>query len=122
MEYIEKFEAGEIIIAVLKPPKIADEELTVAVSQELQAVASELQGKKVILNLDAVRHMNSRMIGELVRFIRVAKGADIDLRLCCSNERLQELIRLFKLGQLVKVFELEKEAVASYSKKGWFRR
>jgi anti-anti-sigma factor len=86
-----------------------DQELGEAVRRCLDQGA-----RKLILNFSKVSYLDSSGVGELVGCYTSVKNQGGELRLCCLNARISNLIRMTSLHSVFTVAETEDEALAGY--------
>ncbi len=105
---------------------IRDERLVepAVISRLFQEINEEL-GKqtedRVILDFAAVQFMASSALGQLVKLQKQAKEYKVKLKLCSISP---DILEVFKITKLNKVFEIEKNEAAArkaHEKKGLFR-
>jgi anti-sigma B factor antagonist len=69
----------------------------------------------VVVDLSAVRHMNSSGLGMLIGSLTSVRQAGGDLRLAGASARIQTLLQVTRLLDLFQTFETADEAVASFA-------
>jgi anti-sigma B factor antagonist len=69
---------------------------------------------RFLVSVDRVSYVDSNGVGTLVRALTSAKAAGGDLRVIKPNERVQELLTLTNLGQILDVLESEEAGIASF--------
>ena len=70
--------------------------------------------RQVVVDLDAVRLMNSSGLGMLIGALTTMRNAGGDLRLARVGERVQSLLVITKLAAVFKHYPTVEEAVASF--------
>jgi len=66
----------------------------------------------ILLNMKEVKKMDSTGLGALLFGIRQAEQHDKDFYVCELNSKVQFLIRIARLEEVIDVFETETEALA----------
>ena len=84
-------------------------ELRKALLRELR----ELRMPRVVLNLQAVRYMDSSGVASLVEGLRASRDVGSRLVLCGLNSKVNDVIRIFRLGTIFEVCDNEEQALAS---------
>jgi anti-sigma B factor antagonist len=82
-------------------------ELRKALLRELR----EARTPRVILNLKAVRYMDSSGVASLVEGLKVSRDLGARLILCGLNTTVREVLQLSKLLKIFEVYENEEQAV-----------
>ncbi len=72
-------------------------------------------GRKIILNLKDVNHIDSSGIGDLLRTYTTVTGEGKQLKLMNLTSKVRELLVITKLLTLFQVFENEQSAVSSFA-------
>jgi anti-sigma B factor antagonist len=70
--------------------------------------------KRIVLDLEKVRFMDSAGLGELVAWKKRALQIGGDVRLLHPRDRVRDLFELTALTRVFRIFEDEAEAVASF--------
>ncbi len=71
--------------------------------------------KKIILNLGDVPYVDSAGLGEIVRTYTTVSRQGGSLKLLNLTKRISDLLSITKLLTVFETFDVEKEAVASFS-------
>ncbi len=103
---------GAVNIVSFENDRILDELLIQNLGDELIALTQDDSVKNLILNFEKVEFMSSAMIGKLVLLNKKCGAANKPLRFCCINKNLMEV---FKLTNLDKVFQIDSNETASLS-------
>ncbi len=69
----------------------------------------------VVVDLAAVRHMNSSGLGMLIGSLTSVRQAGGDLRLAGASERIKTLLAVTRLDDLFQSFDSLDEAIASFA-------
>jgi len=94
----------------------------IVLGEESQALREKLKSliadgkKKIILNMDNIKYIDSAGLGILVAAHVCAKVQDASLRLSNLGRKFQEILQITKLVTVFQVFDTEAAAVASFSK------
>jgi anti-sigma B factor antagonist len=86
-----------------------------ALRQKLKALIAE-GNKKIILNMDNIKYIDSAGLGILVAAHVSAKLQGASLILSNLGTKFQEILQITKLVTVFQVFNTEAAAVASFSK------
>jgi anti-sigma B factor antagonist len=71
--------------------------------------------KKIVLNMDNIKYIDSTGLGTLVAAHCSAKTHGAFLRLCHLGSKFQEVLQITKLLTVFEVYDTEAAAVASFS-------
>ena len=72
--------------------------------------------KKIVLNMNNIKFIDSAGLGTLVAAHHSAKTQGASLKLCHLGNKFQEVLQITKLLTVFDVYNTEAEAVASFSK------
>ncbi len=85
---------------------------TPEVHKALVAACQE-QPRKIVINLEAVRYLDSSGIGTLVEVFRRVNGYGGKLVLCGLNDRVLSVFEITKLDRFFKICATEAEALSA---------
>jgi anti-sigma B factor antagonist len=85
-----------------------------ALHDQLQQLKSAGR-RQVVVDLDAVRFMNSSGLGMLIGALTTMRNAGGDLRLARVGERVQSLLMITKLAAVFQTYPTVEAAVGSFS-------
>jgi anti-sigma B factor antagonist len=71
---------------------------------------------KILLNLGDVNYIDSSGIGELVSALTAVRNAGGELKLLQLTKKVKDLLQITKLYTVFDIYDIESEALASYSK------
>jgi len=86
-----------------------DQELGEAVKHFLEEGA-----RKMVINFSKVTYLDSSGVGELVGCYTSIKNRGGDLRICCLNARISNLIKMTSLNSVFSVTDTEADAIAGF--------
>jgi anti-sigma B factor antagonist len=86
-----------------------------ALREKLKSLIAEGK-KKIVLNMDNIKYIDSSGLGALVAAHCSAKTQGASLRLCHLGSKFQEVLQITKLLTVFEVSDTEAAAVASFSK------
>ncbi len=70
--------------------------------------------KKIVLNLSAVKLMNSSGLGMLIAALTTVRNASGNLKLACVSKKIENLLIITKLINIFEQYKTVKRAVDSY--------
>lgn len=70
--------------------------------------------KKIVVDLSGVTLMNSSGLGMLIGGVTTMRNASGDLKLAGANEKVTQVFKITRVGNVVELHETVKEAVESY--------
>jgi anti-sigma B factor antagonist len=85
-----------------------------ALREKLKSLIAEGK-KKIVLNMDNIKYIDSAGLGTLVAAHCSAKTKGASLRLCHLGSKFQEVLQITKLLTVFEVCDTEAAAVASFS-------
>jgi anti-sigma B factor antagonist len=94
----------------------------IVLGEESNALREKVKGliaagkKKIVLNMDNITFIDSAGLGTLVAAHHSAKSQGAGLRLCHLGSKFQEVLQITKLLTVFDVYNIEAEAVGSFSK------
>lgn len=112
LEYFD-WEVGDVFVLHLQGP-ITLGEATSTLRQLVQDTIAAGH-TKILLNMAEVYYIDSSGLGELVTASTAAKSQGAKLKLMKLAPRVEDLIQLTKLYQVIEVFPDEESAVASFA-------
>ena len=86
-----------------------------ALREKLKSLIAEGK-KKIVLNMDNIKYIDSSGLGALVAAHCSTKTQGASLRLCHLGSKFQEVMQITKLLTVFEVCDTEAAAVASFSK------
>jgi len=107
-------EVNGVSVVALDGRIVLGEEST-ALRQKLKSLIAEGK-KKIVLNMDDIKYIDSAGLGILVAAHVSAKTQGASLHLCHLGSKFQEVLQITKLLTVFEVFDTEAAAVASFSK------
>ncbi len=107
-------EVHGVSVVALDGRIVLGEEST-ALRQKLKSLIAEGK-KKIVLNMDNIKYIDSAGLGILVAAHVSAKTQGASLHLCHLGSKFQEVLQITKLLTVFEVFDTEAAAVASFSK------
>ncbi len=110
---IDERTAGEVMILDLKG-KITLNEGDEVLKDKINSLI--MQGKKkILLNLADVPYIDSAGLGEIVRTYTTVSRQGGQLKLVNLTKRITDLLMITKLLTVFETFEVEQDAIKSYS-------
>jgi anti-anti-sigma factor len=70
--------------------------------------------KRVILNLDGLKYVTSSGLRAILTFSKLLQSSNSELKICNANSSVKELLQTSGFNSLLKVFDDEKSAIASW--------
>jgi len=107
-------EVNGVSVVALDGRIVLGEEST-ALRQKLKSLIAEGK-KKIVLNMDDIKYIDSAGLGILVAAHVSAKTQGASLLLCHLGSKFQEVLQITKLLTVFEVCDTEAAAVASFSK------
>lgn len=86
-----------------------------ALREKLQSLIAQGE-KKIVLNMDNIKYIDSAGLGVLIAAHYSAKTLGVSLRLSHLGNKFRELLQVTKLLEVFDVSDTETAAVASFSK------
>ena len=72
----------------------------------------------VVVNLAAVTFIDSSGLGLLVRLVTTTRNSPAGLRFCGTNEQIQKILDLTKLGGVLNIHATEQQAIEDFGSRG----
>lgn len=73
-------------------------------------------GSRIVLDLGAVQALDSGGLGTLVGLVASARRSGGDLKLCSLSRKVDEVLRLTKLAEVVEIYPDQPAAVAAFQR------
>lgn len=104
---------GSVTVVRFLEENILDEAGIHTMGQAILKLLEGEVGPKLVLDFEAVAHLSSAALGELIKVNNRVRQTDGQLRLCNIDEQILEVFRITRLNQLFNIQKSEKEALAS---------
>lgn len=108
MQY-EKEAVGRIILVRINETKLTSQEAPDLKTSLLELIMGD--GEYFILNLKNIDYMDSTGLGGFLFGIRQAQRYDKEIIFCEIKPRIQSLVRIAHLDQVISVYKTEQEAI-----------
>ena len=102
-------QVGDIIVVRIQEKKLTSHEAPEMKTTLLGLIIGE--GEQFILNLKDVEYMDSTGLDAFLFGIRQAENYEKDLVFCAIQPRIQNLIRIAQLEQVIECYDTEKQAI-----------
>lgn len=112
MHYEKSTHNGIVIVRIL------EERLTSHEAPEMKTKLLELimeEGDVILINLKKVKYMDSTGIGSFLFGVRQAEQHNKEMCFCGLQSKVQFLIRIAHLEQVMEIYKTEKEALRELS-------
>lgn len=97
--------------------RLDEERLDTNITADLKAellIALGENHNRILLNLENVKYADSSGLGALLLGTRQAKEQGGDFKICCAKSRILNLIKIARLGNYIKNYSSESEALQSF--------
>jgi anti-sigma B factor antagonist len=106
---------GDLTVLRVKVPTLPSDETTEALFRQAASVVEEAGRTRLVLNLDGVVFLASAALGQLVTLMRKVLSAGGRLVLCKVNRRIEEVLQVTHLAEVMLVYTDEQEALRSFA-------
>ena len=110
---------GDVRVIQFTDPRILEEAKIRQIGDELIALLEKTDEEKILLDFRGVDFMSSSMLGTLIRFQKKCKEFKAELKMC---RIAPEILKVFKLTRLDKVFDICADPEAASESFGKRRR
>ena len=110
---IEVGRSGGVAVVVCRGRIVFGPETT-ELSKTVRTLLQE--SPRVVLDLGAVQTIDSGGLGTLIGLVASARRSGGDLKLCHASPKVDEVLRITKLCELVEVFPDEQAALRAFEK------
>lgn len=110
----DKEKIGDVSIARIQERKLTSQEAPAMKTAILGWIVGG--GDKFLINLKDVQNMDSTGLGAFLFGIRQADQHEKDLRFCEVQPKIQFLIRIAHLEQVIDVYDTEEQALEDFKK------
>jgi len=111
MEFIQE-KVKDVLVARVMEENVTSHEAPVLKTSLLGLLMGDT--RKVLLNLKEVKSMDSTGLGALLFGIRQAERYGKDLRFCEMQSKIQFLMRIAHLEDVIDVYETQQEALKDF--------
>ena len=112
MSNIDVKKIDSITVAKVTIKHIASDDDVHSISREIKELLSDVDDKRIILNMEKVEVMASLMVGELIMLQKVFQKNSATLRLCSLNPTVVESLRITGICDLLPIDEDEESSLA----------
>src|SRR5262245_2034823 len=113
--YLGREDYGAVTVLRVKVTTLPGDETTEALFQQAASVVEDAGRTRFVLNLDGVVFLASAALGQLVTLMRKVRSAGGRLVVCKVTRRIEELLQVTHLADLLLVYADEQEAVRSFA-------
>ena len=106
---------GDVTVLRVKVPTLPSDETTEALFRQATAVVKDAGRARLVLNLGGVVFLASAALGQLVTLMRKARSAGGRLVVCKVDRRIEELLQVTHIAEIVLVYADEQEALRSFA-------
>ena len=99
------------VLIIYLPDDFEKKILSNSLEQELTQLIKDNLDKKILLNLNKVKLVNSLGLGIIVRIVRELWEIERKLSICNINNIIHELLDIVNLRDIINTYETEEEAV-----------
>ncbi len=99
---------------LIKLVRINEEQLTSNEAPEMKTAFLKILSSSeefIVVNMSNVQRMDSTGLGSFLFGIRQAEHLDKEVIFCCMNPRIESLIKIAHLSDVIEVYESEDDAV-----------
>ena len=108
----DKEKIGDVTVVRIKEKKLTSHEAPEMKTALLGLVAGE--DKKFLINMKDVQQMDSTGLGAFLFGVRQADRYEKDMRFCEIQAKVQFLIRIAHLDDVIKSYETEKDGLQAF--------
>jgi len=103
-----------VTVVTLADRKILDEINIAQIGEQLNALAAQGAGPKIVLNFASVGHMSSSALGMLITLHKRVREKKGELRLCSIQPAIYEIFVITRLNEIFQILPSREEAIASF--------
>lgn len=111
MEF-EKTKVGDVAVVRIKQQALTMQEAPDAKTKLLELISGP--DEQILINLKAIEKMDSTGLGALLFAIRQAENHDKDVRFCEIGPKVQFLVKIARLEDVIDIYESEEDGVADF--------
>ena len=112
---IEVSDVGDVAMVEFLDKRILDEQNILLIGEQLFELVDDLGRKKILLNFGNVEYLSSAMLGKLFTLVKKVKGVSGQLKFCSISPDVREPFRLTSLDKMVKIFDNDEKALATFT-------
>ena len=112
-DIVHMSEHDGVQVVRLRSGAIREEREVEALGRELLALAEE-PGRRIVLSFLGVQHLTSLALGKLIQVRKRLAESGGEMRLADIHPQIYEVFRITHLDRIFKIFEHEREALASF--------
>jgi anti-anti-sigma factor len=112
--WLAEEQIGDITVVKFTQAEVLEEETIQAISENLFQLVAHTDHCRLVLNLDAVEKLSTRMLGTFIALHKRLRAAGGRLVLCGVDRQLWEIFAILKLPQLFRICAEEQEALQAF--------
>ncbi|MCD6115605.1 STAS domain-containing protein [bacterium] len=99
---------------IIKFVRVDEEQLTSNEAPEMKTAFLKILSSEeefIVVNMSKVQHMDSTGLGSFLFGIRQAEHLDKEVIFCCLNPRIETLVKIAHLSDVIEVYASEDDAI-----------
>jgi anti-sigma B factor antagonist len=112
---LEVKQAGTVTVVNFVTSRLWGEGATDDTGEQLFSLVDEEKCRQVLLNFNAVKRLDSSMMGKLITLHKKLKAAGGRLAICNLRLKLGEIFRTLKLHRYLNLYGDEQEALQTFA-------
>ncbi len=102
---------NDVAVVNFRTSRILDQSNVQQLGDEFNALLSNSDLNKIVLNFRNVHYMSSAVMGKLVSLHKELKSRDGKLHLCRISDSIREIFEIMRFDDLFEIYETEDDAV-----------
>ena len=112
---LEREDSGDVTVLRVNVPTLPGDETTETLFRQAASVVEDAGRTRLVLNLNGVVFLASAALGQLVTLMRKVRSAGGRLVLCKVAPRIEELLQVTHVAEILLIYADEQEAVQSFA-------
>jgi anti-anti-sigma factor len=112
--WLAEEQIGDIRVVKFNLPELLEEGTIREISAQLHQLVEQSAGLRLVLNLDTVQKLSTRMLGTFIALHKILHQSGGRLVLCGVDRQLWEIFAILKLPQLLCICREEQEALQAF--------
>jgi anti-anti-sigma factor len=116
-DLLAREDVGDVTVLRVREPMLRGDETTESLFAQTSALV-DAGRSRLVLNFAAVVYLASMALGKLVNLLRKVRSAGGGLALCQVHTRIEEMLQMTHLADILLICGMEQEAVRSLGSVG----
>ncbi len=101
-------------VLVLRPQGRFDAYQVAVFNRWMEEQTVAIRRTEIVINLESVQFVDTLALSTLVRWLKVARNAGGDVKLCCLQPPVQTIFEISRINRVFAIYSSEEDATAAF--------